>query len=39
MELMNLVLFVLEFEILEERYLVREIYVVGYKGLEIGSED
>lgn len=39
MELMNSVLFVSEFEIPEERHLVREIHAVGYKGLEIGSED
>lgn len=39
MELMNSVLFMLEFEIPEERHLVGEIYAMGYKGLEIGSED
>lgn len=39
MELNNSVLFILEFEALEEEHLVGEIYAVGYTGLEIGRED
>lgn len=30
---------ILEFEKPEERHLIEEIYAVGYKDLEIGSED
>lgn len=39
MELMNSVLFMLEFEIPEESHLAGEIYAMGYEGVEIGSED